>query len=105
MPLRCLWWNLLRGRTWRGWRGWPQRKAGAPRFLSDDRLGLGNALLLAVVSSGIATIIHLAIITTGARAQDWLADPRRQRLAQRAFALVMVVAVAVSFVVTDLALP
>lgn len=76
--------------------------AVAPRFLQGDTLGIRNALLLAVVSTVIATIIHLAIVTGGARAQEWLADPRRSRVAQRGFALVML-AVAVTFVLADLA--
>lgn len=75
--------------------------AVAPRFLDGQSLSLGNAALLAVVSTSIATIIHLAIISTGARAQAWLADERRKRLAQRGFALVML-GVAVSFVMSDL---
>ncbi len=73
----------------------------APRFLDGQSLSLADAALLAVVSSGIATLIHLAIVSTGARAQVWLSDDQRMRMAQRGFALVML-AVAVSFVMADL---
>jgi threonine/homoserine/homoserine lactone efflux protein len=76
--------------------------AVAPRFLDGQGLSLGNALILAVVSASIATVIHLAIVHTGARAQAWLADPQRMQIARRGFALVML-GVAVSFVVADLA--
>lgn len=75
--------------------------AVAPRFLDGHTLSLGDAALLAVLSAGIATMIHLAIVSTGARAQAWLADGRRKRIAQRGFALVMF-GVAVSFVMADL---
>lgn len=75
--------------------------AVAPGFLHGETLTLGNAVLLAVVSATIATIIHLAIVGAGARAQSWLADARRKRMAQRAFALVML-GVAASFVISDL---
>ncbi len=75
--------------------------AVAPRFLDGQSLSFGNAALLAVLSAGIATIIHLAIVAAGARAQTWLADGRRRRIAQRGFALVMV-GVAVTFVMSDL---
>jgi threonine/homoserine/homoserine lactone efflux protein len=75
--------------------------AVAPRFLHGDTLTLGNALLLAAVSVSIATLIHLAIVLTGARAQGWLADPLRTAIARRIFALVML-AVAASFVLADL---
>jgi threonine/homoserine/homoserine lactone efflux protein len=73
----------------------------APRFLDGQSLSLANAALLAVVSAGIATLIHLAIVSTGTRAQAWLTGGRRTRMAQRGFALVML-AVAVSFVLADL---
>lgn len=75
--------------------------AVAPRFMEGRSLSLGNAAVLAVLSAGIATAIHLAIVVAGARAQAWLAGARRRRIAQRGFALVMV-AVAVSFVLSDL---
>lgn len=74
--------------------------AVAPRFLRGETLSLGNAVLLAVISASIATLIHLAIVATGARAQGWLADPRRAGIARRGFAVVML-AVAVSFVLAD----
>jgi len=75
--------------------------AVAPRFLGGDTLSLGNALALAVISASIATLIHLGIVATGARAQGWLADPRRTVIARRGFALVML-AVAASFLLADL---
>lgn len=75
--------------------------AVAPGFLHGETLTLRNAMLLAFISVSIATAIHLAIISTGARAQAWLSDTRRRRLAQRGFALVML-GVAVSFVISDL---
>lgn len=75
--------------------------AVAPRFLHGDTLSLGNALALAAVSASIATLIHLAIVTAGARAQVWLADPRRTAIARRGFALVMLM-VAASFLLADL---
>jgi threonine/homoserine/homoserine lactone efflux protein len=53
-------------------------------------------LILAFVSATIATIIHLAIVAAGARAHDWLADPRRTMIARRGFAIIML-AVAASF--------
>lgn len=77
--------------------------AVAPRFLHGETLSLGNALILAVISASIATVIHLIIVNTGARAQSWLADPRRTRIARRGFALVML-AVAASFVLADMAM-
>lgn len=76
--------------------------AVAPRFLHGETLSPGNALALAAVSASIATLIHLAIVATGARAQVWLADPRRTAIARRGFALVMLM-VAASFVLADLA--
>jgi threonine/homoserine/homoserine lactone efflux protein len=75
--------------------------AVAPRFMGGATLGLGNAIILAVISASIATIVHVVIVTTGARAQDWLADPRRMQVARRGFALVML-AVAAWFLLADL---
>lgn len=73
----------------------------APRFLGSEALSVSNALLLAVISATIATTIHLVIVNTGARAQSWLSDPRRTRIARRCFAVIML-AVAASFVLADL---
>lgn len=68
----------------------------APEFLGGRTLGLTEALTLAVVSTTIATAIHLAIVLAGSHAQAWLADPARTRWVRRGFAVVML-GVAVSF--------
>lgn len=68
----------------------------APQFLGGELLGLRNALLLAAISTAIATAIHCAIVLAGARAQGWLADPARTRIVRRVFALV-ILGVAASF--------
>lgn len=75
--------------------------AVAPRFLHGNTLTLGNALALALISAGVATLIHLGIVFMGAQAHGWLADPRRTHIARRGFALIML-AVAASFVLADL---
>ncbi|WP_421836991.1 LysE family translocator [Novosphingobium sp.] len=68
----------------------------APEFLGGRTLGLTEALTLALVSTGIATAIHLAIVLAGSRAQTWLADPARTKWVRRGFAVVML-GVAASF--------
>lgn len=68
----------------------------APEFLGGRTLGLSEALTLAVVSTGIATAIHLAIVLAGSHAQAWLADPQRTKWVRRGFAVVML-GVAASF--------
>jgi threonine/homoserine/homoserine lactone efflux protein len=68
----------------------------APEFLGGRTLGLTEALTLALVSTGIATAIHLAIVLAGSHAQAWLADPQRTKWVRRGFAVVML-GVAVSF--------
>ena len=68
----------------------------APEFLGGRTLGLAEALTLALVSTGIATLIHLAIVLAGSRAQAWLADPARTKWVRRGFAVVML-GVAASF--------
>lgn len=68
----------------------------APEFLGGRTLGLAEALTLAVVSTAIATAIHLAIVLAGSHAQAWLADPARTKWVRRGFAVVML-GVAVSF--------
>lgn len=68
----------------------------APQFLNGAQLRIGSALLLALVSTVIATAIHSAIVLAGSQAQAWLADPRRTRIVRRLFALVMA-GVAASF--------
>jgi threonine/homoserine/homoserine lactone efflux protein len=68
----------------------------APEFLGGRTLGLSEALILAFVSTGIATAIHLAIVLAGSRAQAWLADPARTKWVRRGFAVVML-GVAASF--------
>lgn len=73
----------------------------APQFMAGRMLDLPAALLLAGISTGIATAIHLAIVATGAQAQALLQDARRMRLVRRLFALVML-GVAVSFLAADL---
>lgn len=73
----------------------------APEFMNGETLRLSDALVLAVVSAVIATVIHIALVLAGARAHGWLSDPRRTKWARRGFALVML-AVAASFVMADL---
>ncbi|MBU6165289.1 MAG: LysE family translocator [Alphaproteobacteria bacterium] len=73
----------------------------APQFMGGRTLDLPAALLLAGISTGIATAIHLAIVATGAQAQALLQDARRMRLVRRLFALVML-GMAVSFLAADL---
>lgn len=73
----------------------------APRFLRGETLSLVNALTLAVISAGIATVIHLLIVLAGSRAHDWLADPRRTVWARRVFAIIMLM-VAASFLLADI---
>jgi len=68
----------------------------APEFMGGRTLGLAEALTLALVSTVIATLIHLAIVLAGSRAQAWLADPARTRWVRRGFAVVML-GVAASF--------
>jgi threonine/homoserine/homoserine lactone efflux protein len=73
----------------------------APQFMGGAQLTLASALLLSLVSVGIATAIHLAIVVAGSGAHDWLNDPRRTAMVRRAFAVVML-GVAVSFLLADL---
>lgn len=68
----------------------------APQFMGGRTLGLGEALTLAVVTTGIATAIHLAIVLAGSHAQAWLTDPARTKWVRRGFAVVML-GVAASF--------
>lgn len=68
----------------------------APEFLGGRTLGIPEALTLAVVSTAIATAIHLAIVLAGSHAQAWLMDARRTRWVRRGFAVVML-GVALSF--------
>ena len=68
----------------------------APEFLGGRTLGLSEALTLALVSTAIATSIHLAIVLAGSHAQAWLADPARTKWVRRGFAVVML-GVAASF--------
>ena len=71
----------------------------APQFLAGETLSIGNALLLSLISTAIATLIHCAIVLAGARAQGWLSDPRRTRTVRRIFALI-ILGVAASFLLT-----
>jgi threonine/homoserine/homoserine lactone efflux protein len=73
----------------------------APEFTRGGRLDLRSALVLALVSVAIATLIHLVVVTAGARAHGWLSDPRRTRTVRRIFALIML-GVAFSFLAGDL---
>jgi threonine/homoserine/homoserine lactone efflux protein len=68
----------------------------APQFLRGHSLSLGNALALAGISTMIATIVHIAVVTAGSGAHAWLSAPERTRLVRRGFALVML-GVAASF--------
>lgn len=68
----------------------------APEFLNGRTLGIKEALALAIVSTFIATAIHLTIVLAGSRAQSWLMDPVRTRWVRRGFAVVML-GVAASF--------
>jgi threonine/homoserine/homoserine lactone efflux protein len=73
----------------------------APQFLDGRTLDLASALVLAGISASIATLIHIAIVMAGARAQALLENQARMRRVRRLFALVML-GVAVSFLVADL---
>ena len=73
----------------------------APQFLHGGTLSLGNALLLAVISAGIATLIHIAIVVAGSRAHAWLSNRSRTRLVRRLFAILML-GVAASFLLADI---
>lgn len=68
----------------------------APQFLNGQPLALGSAFVLALVSTAIATVIHLAIVMIGSKAQHWVSDPVRTRWVRRVFAVVML-AVGASF--------
>lgn len=72
----------------------------APQFMGGRTLDLPSALVLAGISTGIATAIHFGIVLAGARAQALLQDGARLRLVRRLFAVVML-GVAVSFVLAD----
>jgi threonine/homoserine/homoserine lactone efflux protein len=73
----------------------------APQFLNGEQFGLGNALLLSLVSAAIATAIHCAIVVAGSTAQAWLADGARTLWVRRGFAVV-ILGVAVSFLLIDI---
>lgn len=73
----------------------------APQFMAGRTLDLRSALLLACISAVIATLIHLAIVAAGARAQALLQDQARMARVRRLFALVML-GVAASFLWADL---
>ncbi len=72
----------------------------APQFLNGGTLKLGNAMLLAVISATVATLIHIGIVAAGSRAHVWLNDPSRTKMVRRAFALVML-GVAISFLLPE----
>ena len=73
----------------------------APQFLNGEALGIRNALILSLISVAIATSIHLSIVIAGSKAHYWLSDPSRTKAVRRVFAVIML-AVALSFVLTDL---
>lgn len=73
----------------------------APQFMNGAVLSLRNALLLSVVSTVIATMIHCAIILAGSKAQAWLADSGRTRWVRRLFAMI-ILGVGVSFLLIDM---
>ncbi|MFZ4382405.1 MAG: LysE family translocator [Sandarakinorhabdus sp.] len=73
----------------------------APQFMPASALTLGPAMLLSLVSAGIATAIHLAIVLAGASANALLMNPARLKPVRRGFALVML-GIALSFLMADL---
>lgn len=73
----------------------------APQFLAGAMLTLREALIFAMISVTIATIIHSGIALAGSAAHAWLSDPARTRIVRRLFAMVML-AVAASFLLADL---
>jgi threonine/homoserine/homoserine lactone efflux protein len=75
--------------------------AVVPQFLGAAALTFSSALLLALISTVIATVIHTAIVLAGSRAHEWLSDPARTRITRRVFAVVML-GVAASFLLADL---
>jgi len=58
-----------------------------PRFNDGEVPGFALASQLALVSVAIATAVHLAIILSGSRVGEWLADPGRTRTIRRILAL------------------
>jgi threonine/homoserine/homoserine lactone efflux protein len=72
----------------------------APQFMRQSAFGLREALLLSLISTAIATVIHLAIVLAGDKAHGWLSDPTRTKTVRRCFAGVMLL-VAGSFLLAD----
>jgi threonine/homoserine/homoserine lactone efflux protein len=72
----------------------------APEFMRGATFGFEAALLFSLISAGIATAIHLAIVLVGSRANAWVSDPSRTKFVRRAFAVVML-GVAISFILAD----
>lgn len=68
----------------------------APEFFNGQTPGIGPALIFALVSTAIATAIHIGIVLSGSHTQAWVADPARTKWVRRVFALIML-AVAASF--------
>ena len=64
--------------------------AVAPPFMGGRMPGLDEALTIMVVSTAIATLVHILIVLGAARAHGWMSDPRRTRTVRRLMALVMV---------------
>lgn len=73
----------------------------APQFMRQSAFGLREALLLSLISTVIATVIHLTIVLAGDKAHGWLSDPTRTKTVRRCFAGVMLL-VAGSFLLADL---
>ncbi len=72
-----------------------------PQFMRGATFGIRAALVLAIISAVIATIIHLAIVFAGIQATAWVSDPARTKVVRRIFAVIML-GVAVSFILADL---
>ena len=74
----------------------------APQFMRGAALDIKNALLLTVISTLIATLIHLAIVLAGSRVHLWVKDSSRTRIVRRIFGVVML-GVAAAFLLSDFA--
>lgn len=64
--------------------------AVAPHFLGGRIPSAAQMAVLAVISIGIATAVHIALVAFAGHAHGWVADNNRTRLVRRALALVMV---------------
>ena len=61
----------------------------APPFLSGAPLATRQALAMAGISVGIATLVHLLLVALAASAHQFAADPARTRLVRRIMAGLM----------------